>query len=375
MADSKSFWDFFQQENVRRRDFLKKGVAVSGLVGLSSLIGPTAVSAAMDEPKKSVGSGRNIPCIDMHAHYVPLAYAKALKENGRAMADGVPLPAWSIEAQLAVMDRLQIATAMLSLSTPHFHFGDNAAACRLARRINEEGAKAASDRPDRFGFFATLPLPDVEGALKEIEYAMDVLQADGVGLMTHSSGIYLGDKRLEPVFAALSRREAVVVIHPTTPSAFPPNVPEDCPAPVLEFLLDTTRAVTNLILTGTLRRNSGIRLVVPHAGAFLPSFVDRLDGLIKTMPPEAQAAVPDIRDSLRQMYYDLAGFPVPLQLGALLQMTEPDHLLYGSDWPFAVDGLCGKLKEQLCVTELLNDGQRRAIFRDNALALFPRFNR
>ncbi len=361
------------REDISRRSFIKSGIAVSGMLGLSSFFMSKALAAEKNFlPEESSPSG-NMPCFDIHAHYVPAAYRQVLSEHGQAHAeaDGLPIPEWSFDEHLAMMDRLNIATAMLSIAAPHFHFGDSPAAARLARKVNEEGAMLVSHSPNRFGLLASLPLPDVDNSLEELEYAFDILHADGIKLPTNSLGVYLGDTRLDPIFAELSRRKAVVVLHPVKPSSVPSNVLDGCPIPVVEYLIDTTRTVTNLILNGTLQRYPDIKLVIPHAGAFLPSLTDRLDGLKKILKPKT-GVLPDVRESLHQIYYDLAGFPVPLQLQALLQMTDPDHLLFGSDWPYAFEALCVNQKQQLLTTGLLTAELQRAIFHDNALALFPR---
>jgi predicted TIM-barrel fold metal-dependent hydrolase len=271
------------------------------------------------------------------------------------------------------MDRMNIAASVLTISSPGLHFGDDAAALRLARQANEIGAAVVRDHPKRFGLFAALPVPDVDGSLAEIEYAFDVLHADGIKLPTHSRGVYLGHERLDPVFAELSRRQAVVVLHPQKPAAVPADVLEGYPIPMMEFLIDTTRAVTNMIMNRTLQRYSGIKLVLPHAGAFMSVLPDRLTGRRKWFaPPGQQGEAPDIHEALRQMYYDLAGYPVPGQLFALLQIVGPERLLYGSDWPFTPEAKVSGLQQKLLTTNLLTEEHRRAVFYQNALSLFPR---
>lgn len=159
--------------------------------------------------------------IDVHAHYVPENYRSALVAAGHAKPSGMPgIPAWSVELALATMDRLEIETALLSISAPGVHFGDDAAARALARFVNEEGAQAVSAHPRRFGLFAVLPLPDVDGALKEIDHAVDALHVDGVVMESDDHGTYLGDARFDPVFAELDRRDAAISIHPANPERF-----------------------------------------------------------------------------------------------------------------------------------------------------------
>jgi predicted TIM-barrel fold metal-dependent hydrolase len=273
------------------------------------------------------------------------------------------------------MDRMNIATAMLSISSPGIHFGDDAAARQLAREVNEFGATLVRDHPSRFGLLAVLPVPDIDGTLAEIDYAVEVLHADGFKLPTHSRGVYLGDARLEPVFAELSRRAAAVVIHPQKPSAVPANVLDGYPIPMMEFLFDTTRAVTNLIMNRTLERFPGVKLILPHAGAFLSMLADRLTGRRRMYAPEGQQGeAPNIHEVLRKMYYDLAGYPVPGQLFALLQIMGADRLLYGSDWPFTPEAKVMQLQQKLLTTDLLTHEQRQAVFQGNSAAMFSRLS-
>ena len=276
---------------------------------------------------------------------------------------------------IAAMDELNIGTAVLSVSSPGVHFGDDAAARALARIVNDAGAQTVSDHPGRFGLFASLPVPDIDGALSEIDHAFDTLEADGVVLLTNCQGVYLGDSRLDPVFAELNRRNAVIFIHPTSP--FCPACHGsglDLPRPVIEFLFDTTRAVTNLILSGTLAKFPDIQVIVPHAGATLPVMADRIIGLVPAFMPEQNVSKEQIFASLRRLHYDLAGFPLPRLLNALLDIADTDRILYGSDWPFTPVRIVTEIIEQIDNTELLDDPTREKIYRANALALFPRLS-
>ncbi len=317
--------------------------------------------------------GDKFPSIDVHVHYVPAFYQKAVEDAGEAQTDGVPLPRWTPEMHLESMAHLNIATAMLAISSPGIHFGNDTAARKLARDVNEFGGTLVRDHPTRFGLLAALPVPDCDGSLAEIEYAAEVLHADGFKLPTHSRGVYLGDVRLDPVFEELSRRQSVVVIHPQKPSAVPANVLVGYPIPMMEFLFDTTRAITNMIMNRTLQRYPGVRLILPHAGAFLSVLADRLTGRRRIYAaPGHEGEAPDIHEALRRMYYDLAGYPVPGQLFALRQMVGADRLLYGSDWPFTPEMKVAQLQQKLLATDLLTQEQRRAAFHDNAVAIFPR---
>ena len=311
--------------------------------------------------------------IDTHAHYITPEYREALLAAGHARPDGIPaIPAWDPATTLALMDRLGIETAMLSISSPGVHFGDDEAARRLARLVNEQGRALVLAHPGRFGLFAALPLPDLDGALAELRYAFDVLQADGVVLETNYHGLYLGDERLETLFRALDEYRAVVFIHPTSPACGGCGaLALGYPQPMLEFIFDTTRAVVNLLLAGVTARYPGVRVIVPHGGAALPVVADRVVALLPGLgltPPLTEA---ELFARLRRLYYDLAGTPVPRLLPALLSFADPTHLLYGSDYPFTPDALVARLLGKLEAADV-SPGTRRLFLRENAVALFPR---
>lgn len=270
---------------------------------------------------------------DVHSHYLPDFYREALIANGHSRPDGIwGIPEWSEQSALEAMDRIGVDRAYLSISSPGVHFGDDDAARILARRVNEEGARLAQAHPDRFGFFASTPLPDIEGALTEIAYAFDELNAAGVVFETNFDGVYLGNDLLEPVYAELERRHAVLFLHPTSPAASCTGHATELPypRPMLEFFFDTTRSVTDMVLAGVLERYPNIRVIVPHAGAALPILASRVDVIGARMVGKEQP----MRKALKQLHFDLAGMPMPEMLPALLSVADPTHLHYGSDVPF-----------------------------------------
>jgi len=283
--------------------------------------------------------------LDVHAHFVPDAYRDALVLAGHQRPDGVgAIPAWDPVTHVEVLDRLGIGTAFLSISSPGVHFGDDAAARDLARTVNDAGRRAVEAHPGRFGLLAALPLPDVDGALAEIAVALDSLHADGVALLTNAGGRYLGDAALEPVFDELDRRHARVLIHPTSPPCWE-HTSLGRPRPMIEFLFDTTRAVTNLVLNGTVARHPNIVFIVPHAGAALPVVADRILAFSRVLGDVDPATA--VERDLASLHYDLAGFPIPRQLDALLALTTSDHLHYGSDYPFTPEPVAARLADLL----------------------------
>ena len=347
------------------------GVSRRHALGAAGAFGLTAAAF----PSLGAAAGPTEGLIDVHAHIVPDFYVEAAKAAGITRPDGMPgFPAWNEAAALAVMDRQGVRTAVLSLSSPGAHFGNDAAARALTRRVNELTGAMKARRPDRFGFFATLPLPDVAGALTEMAYAFDQLHADGVVIESNSAGVYPGDAALDPVFAELNRRNGVLFIHPTSP-----NCPccakaagQGLAKPVLEFMFETTRVVANLITSHTVDRFPNVRIIIPHAGAALPALADRLALAGSVLTPEAGLSAQDFFKAYSRFYYDLAGYPTPRGLPALRSFAAPDRLLYGSDYPWTAEPPVERLRGALMSALASEPDFARGVYRGNALKLFPR---
>ena len=305
--------------------------------------------------------------IDVHAHYLPASYRAALVDNGHGQPDGFPqIPAWSAEEHVAAMDRLGIATSLLSISSPGVHLGDGATTPDRAREVNEAGHRAVLDHPGRFGLFASIPLPDVDASIAEIAHCCDRLDVAGFAALTNVGGTYLGDPAFRPVFRELDRRGARLFIHPTSPPCWE-HTSLGRPRPMLEFFFDTTRAVVDLVLSGTVAEHPGIEFLIPHAGATLPLVADRVHAFSRLLAVDP--AVDVLRD-LGRLHFDLAGFPVPRQLDALLTLTTIEHLHYGSDYPFTPELVAAMAGERLAEA---GDppGSLPAALRSNTERLFP----
>ena len=363
-----------RQGEFARRQFVRGAAGAAAAVGVGgSLAGAQAAGAHTGHAHAGVVRRHGLPPkIDVHAHFLPPGYREALIANGQAQPDGFPiLPTWSPETHLAMLDRVGIRTAMLSVSSPGVAFGEDPVA--WARRANEAGAATVRDHPGRFGLFASLPVPDVDAALTEAAYALDTLQADGIALLTNVAGVYLGDDRYEPLWAELHRRKAVVFIHPTSPACWEATS-LGYPRPMMEFLIDTTRAVADLVLGGTLERYPDVRLIVPHAGAALPVLADRLAGFATLFGVGGQEpGAIDVIAALGRLYYEVgAGFPFPRHIAALLNLVDAGRLMFGTDFPFGgVPGIEANVKA-LEETDLLSDDELRAVLQGTALGLFPR---
>jgi predicted TIM-barrel fold metal-dependent hydrolase len=309
--------------------------------------------------------------IDVHQHIVPPAYAAWLRARGVQDAGGRELPAWSAEEALGVMDQHEIATAILSVSTPGVRLDPSergaAEARAMARRVNEFAAQTARDHPGRFGFFATLTLPDVDGALAELEHAFGVLDAAGVILLANTHGRYLGDPADEPLLAELDRRRAVVFVHPSVlPGPAVPGVPPFA----ADFLLDTTRAAYRLVQSGAVRRHANLKIILSHAGGFVPYASHRL---MAALLAEGGRSPADLLENLQSFYFDTALSGSPAALPSLLAFAKPGHVLFGSDWPYAPTMAVSYFTGQLDAYAALDANGHAAIDRTSAMALFPQF--
>jgi 6-methylsalicylate decarboxylase len=314
--------------------------------------------------------------VDVHAHFLTDSYVRQATAAGHEHPDGMGRwPTWSVETHLELMDRNGIDTAVLSMSSPGVHFGDDAIARRLAREVNEDAATVAAEHPGRFGFFASLPLPDVDAALDEIGYAIDDLGADGVVLMTNADGRYLGGKGLEPVFAELDRRGTVVFLHPTSPVCWEQSA-LGRPRPMIEYVFDTARTVTDLLMSGVLERHPDLAVIVPHCGGALPVLADRVNEFMKMFLGSREAGGPDAVEQLRRLHYDLAGPAFPRHVPALLGLADPDRLLFGSDYCWTPPPVADSHIAAVDADRPPVDGATwRSLTTANARRLFPRLTR
>ena len=267
----------------------------------------------MDKSAKSFGA------IDVHHHIIPDFYRTAINRAGLGVpVPGVDYPTWSVNSSLAVMDRNGVAAAVVSITEPNIHFGDQAEANALAREVNQYFAELISGR---FGAFAVLPLPDVNASLVELEHAIDDLGLDGVGLLTHYKGVYLGHPSLMPILAEIERRGVPAFVHPTVPPSKDQPI-FGLPPSLYEFTFDTTRAVVNLLYSGALDRYPNLQLVLSHGGGTIPYLAKRLTYGPVINSRLSERAPRDIIAVLRRLYYDIAltanGFALP-SLQALLE--------------------------------------------------------
>ena len=266
--------------------------------------------------------------MDVHSHLITPEFASSLEKEGRLMDEGFPLPKYDVYNHLKWMDEAGVETSVLTLAAPQ------PTSAQTVRQTNEAAARIKKEHPERFMFCAALPLPDVSKAIEEAKYALDVLKADGIKLATNVDGQYLGAPELDTLFSVLNERKAVVILHPHRPEPVNKQVMQQTPLAMQEYLSETTRAVSNMISRNVLARYNNIKVIVPHCGAYLPLAIPRMKSLTPVMQTNKMVGEIDYEANLRTLYYDLAGAHSPEVIRMLLTITTPDHLLYGSDYPY-----------------------------------------
>jgi 6-methylsalicylate decarboxylase len=309
--------------------------------------------------------------VDIHQHFVSPSFLATLgAKNAAAPVPGFAAwkgysPARAVEA----LDRVGIATAMLSITAPGVWFGDVQEARRLAREMNEyAAAKMVGDYKGRFGLFAVLPLPDVPGSLQEVAYAFDALKADGVGVLTSYGSAWLGDASFAPLLEELNRRKAVVYTHPTDAMCCQNLIPRVANQ-MLEYPTDTTRTIVSLIVSEAATRYPDIKFIFSHAGGTITSIAGRLLGAEMTADNLSRTPAANSRlFHLRRFYYDTAGSANPVNMNGLKTLVPTSQILFGTDAPF-FDGapqVAGLQTAGFTADEL------RAVERDNAARLLGR---
>lgn len=338
-----------------RRSMMLGGGAVLGLAALArgNLIAPSIAQA----PARTR--------IDVHHHFIPPFHVEALMASGRRV--GPAPPKWTPQMSLEEMDKSGIQASVLSIVQPGVLFGKNFEESRkLARQLNEYAATLVRDHPGRFGLFAAIAPPDVEGSLKEIAYAFDTLKADGIGLLTSYDGKYLGDASFVPIYEELNRRKAVIYVHPNTADCCRGVVP-GIPPGSIEYATDSTRTIAHIVFSGMATRFPDIRWIFSHSGGTLPFLLGRFEQQQKV---QKHAHLKDgTTHEFRKFYYELAQGNTPGQFAALLKMVPVAQLLYGTDYPFR-DG--AEVNAGIAAWGFKAD-ELRAIERETALRLLPRF--
>jgi len=303
--------------------------------------------------------------IDTHHHLFSPAYLSELAKVNQAPPI---VKNWSVAKTLDDMDKAGVATSILSVTTPQVSFADAPNARRIARESNEWVAKLGKDNPGRFGSFAMLPMQDTDSALREVEYALDVLKADGIGLLTSYGDKWLGHPSFAPVMDELNRRKAVLYTHPTVANCCR-NLLPNVPPTVIEFGTDTTRTITDIVFSGTAARCPDLRFIFSHAGGTLPFLTERLVKMPILDPKLAPRVPQGVMHELKRFYYDTAWSANPMALASLTKLVDVSQILFGSDYPYrtGADNVKGLAEYGFSAADL------QAIGRDNALRLLPRW--
>jgi predicted TIM-barrel fold metal-dependent hydrolase len=326
-----------------------------------------AVSVAQPFRAARQGNSAAAGRIDMHHHFAPPAWIEAVR--GRPLLQPANTR-WTPAQSLEDMDRGGVAAAVVSITNPGIWFGDRQQTERLARACNEFGAKLVQDHPTRFGLFAAMPLPDVDATLKEIAYAYDVLKADGVGLLTSYGDTWLGNPAFRPVMEELNRRKAVVSVHPTAANCcrtldYAPGVGPGS----VEYGTDTTRAIMGVAFSGDASRFPDIRFIWSHAGGSVPFLAGRIEGASNG----AKEALPKgFIAQLKTFYYDLAGAANRGAIASLRELVPATQIVFGTDFP--PGGTSAAVARTLREIGMFSESDLRAIDRENAVRLLPRFN-
>jgi predicted TIM-barrel fold metal-dependent hydrolase len=316
--------------------------------------------------------------IDVHHHFAPPAYVAFEKAHNKAV-DDIP---WILSKDLEDMDQNGTATAILSVSSPGLWFGERDEIRRVSRECNETAAKLRSDYPGRFGNFATVYLPDTEGALREIEYALDILKADGIGGFSNYGDIWLGDEKFAPVWAELNRRRTVVYIHAIEANCCRNLIKGVAPS-LVEYGADTTRSIASMIYSGTTTRFPDVQFIFSHGGGVMPYVIERfLAGdtaeLLPGVITRGQGNVPPknvpkgVLYELRKMYYDTAQVSNPVSMRALREVVPVSQIVYGTDsWRRTA----AETSQALKAGKVFNDAELFAIGRGNIERILPRYSR
>src|SRR5437016_8306863 len=342
-----------------RRSFLS---AAFGPLGMSAM--PAGRFAAFGQQGQGGTSAKPFR-IDIHHHFGPAVWVAEVK--GRPLLQAANTT-WTPAKSIEDMDRGSVAASVISITNPGLWFGDKAVTSRLARTCNEYAAKLVQDHPTRFGFFAAMPLPDVDATLKEIAYAYDTLKADGVGLFTSYNDTWLGNPAFRPAMEELNRRNAVVHVHPTAANCcrdlnYAPGVGPGS----MEYGTDTTRAITGVCFSGDATKFPNIRWIWSHAGGTMPFLAGRIDGASGNF----KAQMPNgLISELKRFYYDLAGAANAGAIVSLQKLVNVDKIMFGTDFP--PGGTSMQVAQTLRELKMFSEADLRAIERDNAVRLLPR---
>jgi predicted TIM-barrel fold metal-dependent hydrolase len=344
--------------DLNRRSFVLGALGAGATVTAASLF-PRHQAAA-----QAGGTARRI---DVHHHLTPPAYMQELEPNKLLLP---PTLNWTPQKDIELMDQGEVAVSITSITTPGLHFGNHMSARRLSRACNEYAAKLVQDHPKRFGMYVNIPLPDIDGTLKEIEYGLDTLKADGVAAFTSYGDKWLGDPAFEPVYAELNRRKAVLYTHPTS-NACCVNLLQTTQFndSLIEYGTDTTRAIIKMLTSGMAQKYPDIKIIWSHGGGTMPFLLSRFHGLAAN--PRNKELFPNgFEAEARKFYYDTASAFNRAALLALREIVPVSQIMFGTDVPF---GNPKRIADGVVETKLFSPAELAMIDRGNAEKLFPQY--
>jgi predicted TIM-barrel fold metal-dependent hydrolase len=359
-----------------RRGFLGTAAAATGVAALFPRLADSAASG--DNPRR----------IDVHHHFVPPAYvafAKAhnqspgLMMKGRTSGGNTTVP-WELAIDMEDMDKNGTAVSLMSVTTPGFWFGNTDDIRKVTRECNEYGAKLIADHPGRFGSFASVHIPDIDSALKEIEYSLDTLKAEGIGLFSSYRDKWLGHESFAPIYQELNRRKAVVFVHPITAACCTNLIPGVMDT-IIDYGADTGRAIANVVFNGTTTKYPDIKWIFSHGGGVMPFVVERfLVGTQAEIVPgimtkgqdgmAPKAATAGTLAEVRKLHFDTAQASNPVAMGALRKVVPVSQILFGTDYWYRTAMETGR---GLVTSKVFNAAELKMINRGNAERLLPKF--
>ncbi len=335
---------------VSRRDMLARGTAA-----LAAAAGGLATKGfAQNAPRR----------IDVHHHFAPPSWLQAMNLIGAASS---PIVNWSVQKSLDDMAAGGVTTAILSGNVPEVRPLAEEAARRIARESNEYAKQLAVDHPGRFGVFAVLPLPYIDESLNEIAYALDTLKADGIGVLTNYGDKWLGYSYFEPIWDELNRRKATVYTHPADANCCV-NLVQGIPSSAIEWGMDTTRTIANLVFSGTSQKYRDINWIFSHGGGGLTAIAERLlVQMVKTPPYQGKFTREMVQAELNRFHYDTAQVSLDGTLVALAKLVPISQIMYGTDFPYRTAAEHSK-----GVDAIFSEADRKLVNRENALRILPR---
>ena len=272
---------------------------------------------------------------------------------------------WDYEARIRDMDKAGVDLAVVSLTCPNAYFGDEAISVKAATMVNDSMREQQRAKPDRIAWFTSLPWQYADAAIAELERTT-AEGAIGVMVIANIDGMNLTHPDFAPVWQAIDDRALPVLVHPTAPLGTPDmSLDEYGLVPPIGFMIDTTLAVSRMILDGFFDRYPNLKIIASHGGGTLPYLAGRLDRCHEMIPACSDVISEKPSTYLEKIYYDT----VVYAQGALdlcIDVAGSDNVLYGSDYPHNIGDMAGCLARVNAlapnVAMKVRDGNAKRIF-------------